>query len=81
MQLLTDDLKEKYNVKQETLADGRIKIILSPKHIDCFGCSKQIEYGGANLLVWIDQDHYKREARFCRTCSSELKEMGYFNGK
>ena len=57
------------------------KEILSPKHIDCFGCSKQIEYGGANLLVWIDQDHYKREARFCRTCSSELKEMGYFNGK
>tara|TARA_R110000796_G_scaffold209632_1_gene325946 strand:- start:294 stop:599 length:306 start_codon:yes stop_codon:yes gene_type:complete len=79
MELLNSDLKEKYAIKQDTLADGTIRLILTPKHIDCFGCSKEIEYDGANLLVWVDQDHYKREARFCRTCSSELNTMGYFN--
>ena len=79
MQLLTDDLKEKYNIKQDTLPDGRIKIMLSPKHIKCHGCSSTIEFDGANLLVWVDQDHYKREARFCRSCKFELQEMGYFN--
>ena len=79
MQMLTDDLKEKYHLEKETLPDGRIKIILSPKHIKCYGCSKEIEFAGANLLVWTDDDNYKREARFCRTCKKELKEYGYFN--
>ena len=81
MQLLTDDLKEKYDLEKETLPDGRIKIILSPKHINCHGCSSTIDFDTANLLVWIDQDNYKREARFCRSCKFELKEMGYFNDK
>ena len=80
MQLLTDDLKDKYDLEKETLPDGRIKIMLSPKHIDCHGCSAKIEFAGANLLVWTDKDNYKREARFCRSCKFELKEMGYFNG-
>ena len=79
MQMLTDDLKEKYDLEKETLPDGRIKIILSPKHIKCYGCSKEIEFAGANLLVWTDDDNYKREARFCRKCKEELKEYGYFN--
>ena len=79
MQLLTPDLKEKYNIKQDTLPDGRIKVMLTPKHINCHGCSKEIEFAGANLLVWTDKDNYKREARFCRTCKEELKEYGYFN--
>ena len=79
MQLLTDDLKEKYNVKQDTLPDGKIKIVLTPKHINCFGCSKEVNFAGANLMVWTDKDHYKREARFCRTCHGEIKGMGYFN--
>ena len=79
MQLLTDDLKEKYNIKQDTLPDGRIKLMLSPKHINCHGCSKEITFDGANLLVWTDKNNYKREARFCRTCSSKIKEMGYLN--
>jgi len=79
MQLLTDDLKEKYTIKQDTLPDGRIKVMLTPKKMNSFGCSKEIEYAGANLIVWTDKDHYKREARFCRTCHSEIKEMGYFN--
>ena len=79
MQLLTDSLKEKYNIKQETLSDGRIQVMLTPKHVNCYGCSKEIEFDGANLLVWIDQEHFKREARFCRSCKEELKEYGYFN--
>ena len=79
MQLLTKDLKEKYNIKQDTLPDGKIKIVLTPKHINCFGCSKEVEYDGANLLIWTDKNNYKREARFCRTCKKELKEYGYFN--
>ena len=79
MEFLTDALKEKYDLKSETLPDGRIKIMLSPKHINCKGCSKEIEFVGANLLVWTDKDNYKREARFCRTCKKELKEYGYFN--
>ena len=79
MKLLTDDLKEKYNIKQDTLPDGRIKVMLTPKHVNCYGCSKEMEFAGANLMVWTDKDHYKREARFCRTCHSEIKEMGYFN--
>ena len=79
MQLLTDDLKEKYDLEKETLPDGRIKIMLSPKHIKCHGCSAKIEFAGANLLVWIDKDSYKREARFCRSCNFEIKEMGYLD--
>ena len=85
MKVSTDDLKgidylmHKYNVEKDELPDGRIKVMLTPKHIDCFGCSKEIEYKGSNLIVWVDKDHYKREARFCRTCSSELNTMGYFN--
>ena len=79
MQLLTDDLKEKYNIKQDTLPDGRIKVMLTPKKINCFGCSKEVDFAGANLIVWTDKDHYKREARFCRTCHGEIKGMGYFN--
>ena len=51
-----------------------------PKHTKCYGCNKEIEFAGANLLVWTDKDNYKREARFCRTCKDELKKMGYFNG-
>ena len=79
MEFITEEVKEKYNLKSETLADGRIKLTLMPKHIDCYGCKKEIEFDGANLLVWIDKDNYKREARFCRTCKEELKEYGYFN--
>ena len=79
MQLLTDALKEKYNVNQDTLPDGRIKVMLTPKHIECYGCSKEMDFAGANLLVWTDKDNYKREARFCRTCNGEIKEMGYLN--
>ena len=79
MQLLTPELKEKYNIKQDTLPDGRIKVMLTPKKINCFGCSKEVDYAGANLIVWTDKDHYKREARFCRTCHGEIKGMGYFN--
>ena len=79
MQLLTPELKEKYNIKQDTLPDGRIKVMLTPKKINCFGCSKEVDFAGANLIVWTDKDHYKREARFCRTCHGEIKGMGYFN--
>ena len=79
MQMLTDDLKKKYDLEKETLPDGRIKVMLTPKHIKCYGCSKEVEFAGANLLVWIDDNNYKREARFCRTCKKELKEYGYFN--
>ena len=79
MQFITDALKEKYNIKQDTLPDGRIKIILIPKKTNCFGCSKEMDFAGANLMVWTDKDNYKREARFCRTCKKELKEYGYFN--
>ena len=79
MQMLTDDLKKKYDLEKETLPDGRIKVMLTPKHIKCYGCSKEVEFVGANLLVWIDDNNYKREARFCRTCKKELKEYGYFN--
>ena len=79
MKFLTDDFNDKYNLEKETLPDGRIKIILSPKHIKCYGCSKEIEFAGANLMVWTDKDNYKREARFCRKCKEELKEYGYFN--
>ena len=79
MQLLTDDLKEKYNIKQDTLPDGRIQVMLTPKKTNCFGCSKEVDFAGANLIVWTDKDHYKREARFCRTCHGEIKGMGYFN--
>jgi len=85
MKLLTDDLKgidyiiHKYNVEQDKLPDGRIKVMLTPKKINCYGCLKEIEFAGANFMVWTDKDHYKREARFCRTCHSEIKEMGYFN--
>ena len=81
MQFITDEVKEKYDLKKETLPDGRIKVILMPKHTKCYGCNKEIEFAGANLLVWTDKDNYKREARFCRTCKDELKTMGYFNGK
>lgn len=77
--MLTDDLKKKYDLEKETLPDGRIKVMLTPKHIKCYGCSKEVEFVGANLLVWIDDNNYKREARFCRTCKKELKEYGYFN--
>ena len=80
MKFLTDDLNDKYHLEKETLPDGRIKIILSPKHIKCYGCSKEIEFAGANLMVWIDKDNYKREARFCRSCNQEIKNNGYFNG-
>ena len=80
MKFLTDDLNDKYHLEKETLPDGRIKIILSPKHIKCYGCSKEIEFAGANLMVWIDKDNYKREARFCRSCNQEIKKNGYFNG-
>ena len=79
MKVSTDDLKEKYDLEKETLPDGRIKVMLTPKKINCFGCSKEIEFAGANFLVWTDKDNYKREARFCRTCKEELKEYGYFN--
>ena len=79
MQLLTPELKEKYHLEKETLPDGRIKVMLIPKHIKCYGCSKEIEFAGANLLVWTDNDNYKREARFCRKCNNEIKEMGYLN--
>ena len=76
--MLTDDLKKKYDLEKETLPDGRIKVMLTPKHIKCYGCSKEVEFAGANLLVWIDDNNYKREARFCRKCKEELKEYGYF---
>ena len=79
MKFLTDDFNDKYHLEKETLPDSRIKIILSPKHIKCYGCSKEIEFAGANLMVWTDKDNYKREARFCRKCKEELKEYGYFN--
>ena len=79
MQFITDDIKDKYDLEKETLPDGRIKVMLTPKHVNCYGCEKEIEYKGSNLLVWVDDNHYKREARFCRTCKSELKEYGYFS--
>ena len=50
MQLLTDDLKEKYDLEKETLPDGRIKIMLTPKHINCHGCSSTIEFAGRTCL-------------------------------
>ena len=85
MEVSTDDLKgidylmHKYNVEKDELPDGRIKVMLTPKHTDCFGCSKEIEFAGANLMIWTDKDHYKREARFCRACHNEIKEMGYLD--
>ena len=78
MQFITDEVKKKYNLEKETLPDGRIKVMLMPKHIECYGCNKEIEFASANLLLWTDKDHYKREARFCRTCNQEIKEEGYF---
>ena len=78
MQFITEEVKEKYDLTTETLIDGSIKIILNPKHINCHGCKKEIEYIGSNLLVWTDKDNYKREARFCRSCKQELKQYGYF---
>ena len=79
MNFLTDDLKGKYHLEKETLPDGRIKVMLTPIHINCYGCSKEVEFAGANLLIWTDDNHYKREARFCWSCKVELKEYGYFN--
>tara|TARA_R100000700_G_C3135783_1_gene119308 strand:+ start:591 stop:836 length:246 start_codon:yes stop_codon:yes gene_type:complete len=78
MQFITDKASDKFNIETETFADGTIKIMMKPKKTDCFGCNKQIDYKTSNLLVWTDKDLYKREARFCRSCKSELQEMGYF---
>jgi hypothetical protein len=78
MQFITEEMNKNYNVEQQTRADGTIKILLTPKHINCYGCKKEIEYVGSNLLVWTDKDNYKREARFCRSCKQELKQYGYF---
>jgi hypothetical protein len=78
MQFITEEMNKNYNVEQRTNADGTIKILLTPKKTNCFGCKKRIEFKGSNVLVWTDQDNYKRSARFCRTCKDELKTMGYF---
>ena len=78
MRFLNDVNNDKYHMEKETLPDGRIKIMMTPKKTNCKGCSKAIEFAGANLFVWIDKDDYKREGRFCRTCKEELQQYGYF---
>ena len=78
-EMLNSELNDKYHLEKETLPDGRIKLMLTPKKTNCFGCKKEMEFAGANLMIWTDKDHYKREARFCRTCNQEIKEMGYLD--
>ena len=78
-EMLNSELNDKYHLEKETLSDGRIKLMLTPKKTNCFGCNKEIEFAGANLMIWTDKDHYKREGRFCRTCHQEIKKMGYLD--
>ena len=62
-------------MEKEKFADGRIRIMLTPKHMKCYGCGKEIEFKSANYLNWTDENGYKREQRFCLKCKIEIKPI------
>tara|TARA_Y100001938_G_scaffold143872_1_gene217382 strand:- start:1068 stop:1319 length:252 start_codon:yes stop_codon:yes gene_type:complete len=63
-----------FNVKTLKYPDGSVQIKLEPKKCNCYGCSKQIEWAGANSILWIDAEtNCRMQGRFCRECHQQLK--------
>mgnify|MGYP003152246801 FL=1 len=77
MEFLTEKLNDKYDIEKATLQNKVVQITVTPKHTNCFGCSKRIHYKTANSLVWFDKDNCKRYEKFCNSCRAELQKYGY----
>ena len=67
-----------FNVREETLFNGTIKYICTPKERKCDHCSKQIRYDKLNPVQFPTiqgKERYIINALICDACYPEIKEL------
>ena len=67
-----------FNVSKETLFNGTIKYICTPKERKCDHCNKQERYDRLNPIKFPtikNKERYMINALICNICYPEIKEL------